>query len=817
MKYNDKWAISEFEPKTDVLWVQPSQDEEDESIKINAFVNGKWRAVSGNGGENYPPEDGIPVTDLDNDVQSSLSKADTAYQKPTTGIPASDLASGVQTSLGKADTALQTIKTVNGQSLVGSGDIEILEPGTIETLVIDGTPTAGSSNLITSGGVASEIVWDITARNSNATFASLSALLSDANLATLIPTTIRRGGMQIRFVQSSDNKYVQYRLKSTSFNTTPSNWIVDSIKVSETEENGLVKTSITDSSQSTKDVITKVESAKIYVHNGNAQAEVYEPCIKEIWIDSRYLSNLPFLAFAKYSTTAYLYAKPTSTSNPVWTASVGLTGKTNNTVLPIAVSVAGGTASVGDIVGYVIFKDIDTFRNSDNYGGSSSLLNYNKAISLDYNRLIWYEIFVTNDKVAEMIDAALSVEIEDVLPPVIYATVGVELNLYNDAVALSMDKGLDSPINYIVRWNCSKGILTNRGFRITPTNNDIGDTIINCYIYTTDGKLATTKQSVIRVVAPSITSQKNILFVGDSTGQGSVNATYNDFSNVSLYEGTSPNFVGSKGTTPKWEGFGGARWADFSTVGRKAFRCQVSGVGEIALNSTYTNNGFTWTVVEVNVTLGVGNILITKNDLPSSVDAPQTNGTLIPTAGGENISYTDATEDSGNPFWHNNAVDFTHYRSVIGLSEHIDIVVVQLGLNGFESIETTRQYIIDFYNAAVADNEDCVVILGLIPGPANTLDAFGVSGNWMSTIDLYFKRRKLYIELSKSGNYPNLRIATPNLNIDRYYGYPLNTRAVSSRNETLETYHTNYVHPETSGYAQIGDAYFPAIIATLNE
>ena len=80
---------------------------------------------------------------------------------------------------------------------------------------IDEIPTAGSQNLVKSGGVAREIEWDVTARNSNATFASLSALLSDANLATLIPTTVRRGGMQIRFVLSSDNKYVQYLYKVT--------------------------------------------------------------------------------------------------------------------------------------------------------------------------------------------------------------------------------------------------------------------------------------------------------------------------------------------------------------------------------------------------------------------------------------------------------------------------------------------------------------------------------------------------------------------------------------------------------------------------
>ena len=68
------------------------------------------------------------------------------YSKPSTGIPKSDLAGAVQTSLGKADTALQShqdisgkqdklvsgtnIKTINGASILGSGDITI-EGGSI--------------------------------------------------------------------------------------------------------------------------------------------------------------------------------------------------------------------------------------------------------------------------------------------------------------------------------------------------------------------------------------------------------------------------------------------------------------------------------------------------------------------------------------------------------------------------------------------------------------------------------------------------------------------------------------------------------------
>lgn len=58
-------------------------------------------------------------------------------------------------------------------------------------------------------------VYDVSSHNDGAVFESLSTLLGSANLSTLIPTSVRRGGMSIRFVQSSDNKYVQYRYMGT--------------------------------------------------------------------------------------------------------------------------------------------------------------------------------------------------------------------------------------------------------------------------------------------------------------------------------------------------------------------------------------------------------------------------------------------------------------------------------------------------------------------------------------------------------------------------------------------------------------------------
>lgn len=85
-------------------------------------------------------------------------------------------------------------------------------------------PVSVSQNTLYAGNTAlgeMSTTYDVTLHNSGATFASLSALLSDANLSTLIPANVRKSGMTIKFVQSSDNKYVQYRYMGTDVTGTP--------------------------------------------------------------------------------------------------------------------------------------------------------------------------------------------------------------------------------------------------------------------------------------------------------------------------------------------------------------------------------------------------------------------------------------------------------------------------------------------------------------------------------------------------------------------------------------------------------------------
>lgn len=76
--------------------------------------------------------------------------------------------------------------------------------------------------------VSSIVIYDVSARNNGAVFESLKSLLSSSNLNTLIPTSARRGGMAIRFIQgseqSSDNNYIQFRCKSQLFSTNTEDW-----------------------------------------------------------------------------------------------------------------------------------------------------------------------------------------------------------------------------------------------------------------------------------------------------------------------------------------------------------------------------------------------------------------------------------------------------------------------------------------------------------------------------------------------------------------------------------------------------------------
>ena len=117
---------------------------------------------------------------------------------------------------------LQDIKIDKTSILQESGDAEdkVMSQKATTTAIADETTRAKAAE--------KAIIFDVSVNNNGAVFESLQAILSSSNLNTLIPASVRHGGMSIRFIQgseqSSDNKYMQYRLMATSFSTTESDW-----------------------------------------------------------------------------------------------------------------------------------------------------------------------------------------------------------------------------------------------------------------------------------------------------------------------------------------------------------------------------------------------------------------------------------------------------------------------------------------------------------------------------------------------------------------------------------------------------------------
>lgn len=108
---------------------------------------------------------------------------------------------------------------------------------------IDDEPTEGSNNLVKSGGVyefvVKKVIYDISDANSGASYASLSSALG-AN-GVNVPSSVRNGGMSVKFINSGTNKYEKwiYTLNSISDADIANveNWIGVDVKPTSNSKN----------------------------------------------------------------------------------------------------------------------------------------------------------------------------------------------------------------------------------------------------------------------------------------------------------------------------------------------------------------------------------------------------------------------------------------------------------------------------------------------------------------------------------------------------------------------------------------------------
>jgi len=399
------------------------------------------------------------------------------------------------------------------------------------------------------------------------------------------------------------------------------------------------------------------------------------------------------------------------------------------------------------------------------------------------------------------------------VPPVIYVTAGRELNIWTESL-FPFTNGLGLSVQYIC---ANKGYITDRGFRFTPVNGDVGNYSLTINIYDVNLKLIDTKTVTITVgTNNNTTSAKNILVFGDSLV---FNSGTTELVNLFAADsGIAATFIGTRGSgSALMEGRPGWSFADFAGTSSESFyKFTLSGVTtspDFQKNTSTTATvvsvaGNQYTVTDVYISAGSGYIICQKN---SGSGTPGASGTLTKVSGAGDATFTYSAYSTVNksPFYNNSAnrIDLQNYVSVNSLSAP-DMIVVQLGVNdSFSATPYTQRQIDDIANTAriLVDGlknangyPNAKIVISLPPFGAAGNNGFGYNYGAANSPEAFkYNLRGLYIQLINifSGNNysTNVRVSASGLWVDRINGYPtlsdfaLTPRPISARSNFVVT------------------------------
>lgn len=418
------------------------------------------------------------------------------------------------------------------------------------------------------------------------------------------------------------------------------------------------------------------------------------------------------------------------------------------------------------------------------------------------------------------------------LPDTINAIVGDTLQLFFRGMIQAVD-----PYKYDILVTCSKGNKYPRYFQYTPTVADVRTTTFTVTVKDDDRNVLASKtcQLVTRNVVQSPAANLNVACFGDSltaagiwcaeanrrlTGTGGTPA------GKAL---TNITFVGSKqnGTTGYF-GAGGWTWENYTQQGRPAYRFQVTGVTSLSVGAVYTNNGNTFTIMEVNVTSGTGNILCSVKAL---TPAPSASGTLTRSSGtgDATITYTSVARDTQNPLWDwdNKKMSFIPYANAVAGGK-IDVVYTLLSWDeqtpartDFTNVLNQIKIFADTLHAEFPNAK--LKIMGVqVPSVRGGMGAnYGATGT--SYADGYgmlvtaLNQNDAYQEFANRPEYSGfVEFVNVSAEFDSEYNMPHAERAVNTRNtKVTEWVDTNGLHPDKSGYLSIGDVCYRNFVANF--
>ena len=153
-----------------------------------------------------------------------------------------------------------------------------------------------------------------------------------------------------------------------------------------------------------------------------------------------------------------------------------------------------------------------------------------------------------------------------ILPAVIDAVVGKEMNLFSSSVVFGTDDNDNSPSEYDVVFSASIGAQTGNEYSLTPTAGQVGSHTLTVNVFLTGTEtLVQSKQCTLNVIADTPpASGKIITMVGDSIHFGLSQLITTNVR--ALFTTNTPTFEGLLGTAPNQnEGHSGWSYYDFAT------------------------------------------------------------------------------------------------------------------------------------------------------------------------------------------------------------------------------------------------------------
>ena len=357
-----------------------------------------------------------------------------------------------------------------------------------------------------------------------------------------------------------------------------------------------------------------------------------------------------------------------------------------------------------------------------------------------------------------------------ILPPVVYATPGVECNIYFDNVILTLNSN-----NFAFNVTCSKGLQLHERWTFTPQLQDVGELPIVIEVRDENNTLVARGQSIVRVAGDAQSlKETTLLIVGDSLTEAT----------------TYPQEI-----------------LDLSTVAGKAWLKMIGSRGAKNMPPTgaLRHEGYSGWTAEAFATL----------------------------RGAESRSGRYERGVTGSPFIYDDSegkktFDFARYCTDFNGGKGPDLITIGLGTNDIfsandDTIDQTIDRMLSHYDALIDAMHKVRVdsFLGVqlpIP-PATSQDGFrNYVGAGKQTRWQYRRNQHRLIErlIEHYGKHEgdHLYLIPVYLNIDAEHGFPTWSPPINSHLDQKITRVNNGIHPNESGYKQMGDEIF-SWIATM--